>query len=226
MSSARARGGDHRTPDLCTYVLVHRAIRHDLRRLSRLADDVVSGEKRMGAGEARQLGAYVRDLVACIDSHLDVENEILWPVVVKAAGSAVDVGPLTDDHLALDELIARAAAEVDGWLRTPADLPAAARAATALRELHDLFDEHITEEEREVFPIVAQYVAAAEYDRCERRIRDTMTGSVARFLVPWLMAVATPTERTSALRRGGWRVRLVLALTERRYAARSAAVFG
>jgi iron-sulfur cluster repair protein YtfE (RIC family) len=226
MPSARAHGGDQRMPDLCTYVLVHRAIRRDLSRLSGLADEVVSGERRIRAGEARQLGAYVRDLVTCLDGHLDVENEILWPVVASAAGAAVDIGPLVDDHHALDDLIARAASEVDGWLRTPDDRRAAAGAATALRDLRDLFDEHITEEERDVFPIVAEYVDAAEYDRCEKRIQATTAGSVKRFLVPWLMAVATPAEKASALHRGGWRMRLVLAVSQRRYAARAAAVFG
>jgi hemerythrin-like domain-containing protein len=221
---ARAPGGQ--VPDLCTYVLVHRAIRQDLSRLTQLVDGVADGSHSLGRADGRRLAAYVRDLFACIDSHLDVEDEIVWPVVVAAAGSAVDVGPFADDHHALDPLIAAAQSAVNAWLPHPDDLTLARAAATVLHELSDLLDEHITEEEREVFPIVAQYVRADDYDRCEQRIRDSTKPSLSRFLVPWLMAVATPTERAAALRRGGWRVRLVLALWRRRYAARSASVFG
>jgi iron-sulfur cluster repair protein YtfE (RIC family) len=205
---------------------VHRAISADLARLTTLAEQVAGGERTMSTAGARRLGRYAHDLFACIDAHLDDEDEIVWPVVVAAAGPAVDVGPLADDHHALDPLIARAVTAIDAWGAAPADPHRAAVASTVLRELSELIDEHIADEEREVFPILAQYVRAEDYDRCEQRIRLTTAASLARFLVPWVIAVATPPERATALRRGGWRVRLTLALWERRYAARAAAVFG
>ena len=93
-------------------------------------------------------------------------------------------------------------------------------------QVSSALDEHIGEEEREVFPVIREHVSAADFVRCEELFRKgTSIGQLA-FLLPWVADQCTPAERAELLATAGRPLVLLLRLTEPRYARRMALVRG
>jgi hypothetical protein len=95
----RARTTEEPEPDLTSIVVIHRAIRQDLRRLAACLGQIAAS----GAPGSRShaIWRYTAALLAQIRTHHQNEDEILWPVIAATAGQAIDLAPLTDDHQAL-----------------------------------------------------------------------------------------------------------------------------
>ncbi|MGW4797272.1 hemerythrin domain-containing protein [Nonomuraea sp. NPDC004297] len=184
-------------PDLTAMYVIHRAMLGDLRRL---AED-------HGGGDAA-IRRYATLLLFEVDHHHTNEDDLLWPVIERAAGRAVDLAPFTDDHLALEAVLARCRAALTGDLK---------RLRQSLGELHAMLVEHIADEESEVFPIIKRFVPADAYQWCEDRIARRAGLGQMRFTVPWLSSWASSEELDGMLRRVGSRFRLALALTRGRY---------
>jgi hypothetical protein len=128
--------------------------------------------------------------------HTEREDAVLWPVVAASAGAhAADLGPLTEDHEALRAVLGRAAAALP--LLAAGD---AGRAAAVLAELAGALDEHVEEEEREVFPVLRRCVSARDLARYEARCARGPGLRHAAFALPWLAATCgTPAERAGLL---------------------------
>lgn len=160
-------------PDLGPYRHAHRALLGELARLTLLAEDVAADRSRVASGAAGRLAAEIEAVCAGITAHLRVEDELLWPVLTATAGAAVDLGPLGDDHAVIRVLVGRAGdsafsltdSDPDGGPTTA--LPALCH---ALRELREALQEHIDEEEREVFPIITSYVQAEDFGALAGRL--------------------------------------------------------
>ena len=102
----RTRTAEEPEPDLTSIVVIHRAIRQDLRRLAAcLSQIAASGAPR---SRSHAIWRYTAALLAQIRAHHQNEDEILWPVIAATAGQAVDLAPLTDDHQAIGAAAGRA----------------------------------------------------------------------------------------------------------------------
>jgi hypothetical protein len=102
----------------------------------------------------------------------------------------------------------------------------AAGLGAVMTEMADLLDEHIAEEEAAVFPVLRAHVSAGDFARCEELFRKgTPLGQLA-FLLPWIADQCTPEERAELLGSAGAPLRLLLRLTEGRYARRRNLVAG
>jgi iron-sulfur cluster repair protein YtfE (RIC family) len=196
-------------------VLVHRAIRADLSRLIASIDELAD---RGGppAGRVRAIGRYTTALLAEIRGHHDNEDEIVWPVLAVAALQAVDLGPLTDDHRAIEATVGRAGQALGslGELRA------------RLGELLDMLDEHMADEERQVLPAMRRYLHAETYRWCEMQARRTTSLGRLRFRAPWLARHTRADELDWLVAAGGWRTRILLAATRRGYARLERLAFG
>ena len=219
------RDGDPEV-DLTAYYLVHRAMLADTRTVADLADLVAGGTVRLGAERASALRDYVGALCREIRAHHAAEDDIVWPVVAASAGSAVDLGGLTDDHAVVDPLLGRARTAATALATAPDDLGAACRLAGAMTELLALLDEHIGEEERDVFPVIRRFVSVADYDAAEQRLRHGMGVSHLRWVLPWLAHHATSEEMAALLARAGLPVRVLLAASRPGFRRTRRAVFG
>ncbi len=184
-------------PDLTAMRVIHRAMLGDLRRLA---------EDRGGQDAA--IRRYTTLLLSEIHHHHTNEDDLLWPVIERTAGQAVDLALFTDDHLALQTILTRCTAALAGDL---------AQLRKALGELHEMLAEHIADEESDVFPIIRQFVPAGTYQWCEDQIAKRAGLRQLLFTVPWLSSWATPEELDGMLDRAGSRFRLMLALTRGRY---------
>jgi hypothetical protein len=197
-------------PDLTPLLVRHRAIRADM---ARLAGVIAESAPAVWAGAAR-LGAlrrYRTALFTEIASHFDDEDGILWPVIAAAAGPCVDLAPLTDDHQEIGAALGRAA-------RDPT--------RTRVRELRDMLDEHIADEEDHILPAMHNYLPALAYRWCEEQSWRRASLAALRFRAPWLARFAGPGELGTVLAAGGREARLLLAATRHSYARLERQAFG
>lgn len=170
--------------DLLGMRVAHRMMRRDARRLAELAGRWAAGTETVGRRRAAAFARWTADLCTEIHHHHAVEDDVLWPVLERHAGAEVDLAALTDDHAALDPLL-------DG-IREAVDAGDAARAAAALTTLADLLDEHVVDEERELFGIITRYVPADDWTRVEDAARRG--GAGLRFVLPRVAGVVTDDE--------------------------------
>jgi Hemerythrin HHE cation binding domain len=184
-------------PDLTPLLVKHRAIREDMARLAGVLAESATATRR---GAVRR---YCAALFTEIASHLDDEDGILWPVIAAAAGPCVDLAPLTDDHQAIGAALGRAARELT---------------RTRVRELHDMLDEHIADEEAHILRAMRNYVPALAYRWCEEQSWHRASLAAQRFRAPWLARFAGPGELSTVLAAAGREARLLLAATRYSYA--------
>ena len=82
----------------------------------------------------------------------------------------MELADLSDDHVELHAVIGRAERALPAFARDPAT--GAAEFGAVMTEMADLLDEHIAEEEREVFPVIREHVSAPDFARCEAAVPE------------------------------------------------------
>ncbi|NUP01352.1 MAG: hemerythrin domain-containing protein [Nonomuraea sp.] len=207
-------------PNMLGFRIMHRAMRGDTRRLAVLMNAIATGEQQAGEARLAAIATFTTKLCAGIHHHHQAEDDVLWPVIVRSAGAEVDLSDLTDDHAALDPLleeITTAAA------RLASDGQAAKRLAKSLGTLADLLDEHIEEEERLIFPIVAAYVSEQDWKKVETEVQK---GGDTRFDLPRIAQYAQPEELAELRGLAGPVLSALLALMARGHRRRQKLIFG
>jgi len=210
----RARTIAEPEPDLTYLVVIHRAIRGDLGRLTANLDTIAA--RGAAPAQARAICRYTKALLAEIRAHHDGEDDILWPVAAAAAGQAVDTWPLTDDHLAIAAVVA-VTGQAMASFRAAASGPAAGELSVSAGQLRDMLDEHMADEEGQVFPVLRRYVRAETYRWCEQQMRRKATLPGLRFTAPWLARYSRPDELSRLLAGRGWPARLLVAVSRPGY---------
>lgn len=220
-SIPRHQGGQ--APDILGMKVAHRAMRGDLRRLAALMQDVAAGRTTCDARRARAITWYTDRLAESIHHHHRTEDDVLWPVIEQRAGSLIDLTELTDDHSVLDPELDRLRAAALALQADPASQERAAALALQFAELRDLLDEHITEEEADVFPVILEYLSVDDWTRVERSAQRS--GRLS-FELPRALDHAS-TEELEVFRAEGGAVLVVLAAIIRPlYRRKEKLVFG
>jgi hypothetical protein len=200
----RPRSAHEPEPDLTGLVVTHRAIRHDLDRLVvRLGEGGERGIPGSGA-----IWRYTAALLAQVRAHNEDEVDILWPVAAAAAGQAVDIAPLTDDRHAVAAALTQAGQALAA-LRAGSGPPAHLQASVRL--LRDLLEDHIADEERQLFPAIRRYLRADAYRWCEKQMQRSGPLPVRRFAAPWLARHARQDELRPLRATRRWPDRILLA---------------
>jgi hemerythrin-like domain-containing protein len=209
--------------DLTGFTLIHRALRSGTRLLADAVGGIAAGEPCTRERQ-RAIVQVTLAVLHEITNHHEREDDVLWPLIVASAGDAVDLTPFSDDHTELHKVLDRAQEALPGFARDAAD--GAPLLAPVLTELADLLDEHIAEEEQQVFPIIRRYVPAGPFADCERQFQKGTTPGQLMFLLPWVVDQCSPEERAEVLRMGGPPIRLLLRIGQRRYTRRRDLVRG
>ncbi|MDP4500543.1 hemerythrin domain-containing protein [Nonomuraea turcica] len=207
-------------PNLLGIRLAHRAMRGDARRLARLMDRLATGDEPADAARLTAIATFATKLCDGIHHHHQAEDAVLWPVIARSAGAEVDLSDLSDDHAQLERLL-----EEISWFATRLgkDPVAAKRMAAALGTLADLLDEHIEQEERLLFPIIAKYVSEPDWNTVENAVsKDGDLG----FDLPRIGQYARPDELAELRRVAGPVLALLLALLNRGHRRRQKLIFG
>jgi hypothetical protein len=205
-------------PDLSSLLVTHRAIRLDLARLA--GSLARTAAVPLTSARCRALRRYGAALFSEISSHLDDEDGILWPLIAATAGQCVDLAPLTDDHQAIAATLARAARAVD-FTGSPG-----VQAAEPVKDLREMLDQHITDEESQIVPAIRRYLPASACRSYQAQGWRRASLASLRFRAPWLARAAAPWELPALANPGGWRARLLLLGSSRRYARLERRAFG
>jgi hypothetical protein len=177
-----------RDADLAGIRIAHRIMRRDARDLAGLAARWADGSDPVRGRRLRVLRRWIEGLCSDIHHHHATEDDHLWPVLERHAGAEFDLAPLSDDHAALDPVLD----EVRAAFALAAAGGGAGTLAERLTFLADLLDEHIVEEERDMFPVILRLVPLAEWKVVEQAARTGGPG--LRYALPRIVDVATPEE--------------------------------
>jgi iron-sulfur cluster repair protein YtfE (RIC family) len=209
------RPHDEPAPDITDYRVVHRAMTIDLDRLAVAAAELVEHHDNR---RLRAFRRYLRGVSHEIESHHHVEDEHVWPVVAAAAGAHAALVALTEEHEHLDPLLHRASALVSRPRAT-------SELASVLREIADLLARHVEHEERDLFPLLEEFVRVEDYTHLQERFRSNLRPRMLPFVLPWAVRHATPAERTAMVGEAPWPLRLILSLFEPGFRSQEAVLF-
>jgi len=198
--------------DLTTFLVLHRAMRGEVRRLADLTAG--QGDTPFPAEREAAIQSLLTPLTDEIHAHHAKEDRILWPVVAASAGAAIDLLPLSEEHAAIDPCLERIRA---GRGRERAE---------ALAALRDLLDEHIVEEENVLFPVLRRYVSAEDFTACEKQFQKGASFAHLKFLLPFIAAYATPEELARMLKGAGFAMRILVRLFQPGHLRTQRAVYG
>jgi iron-sulfur cluster repair protein YtfE (RIC family) len=216
------RAGDPE-PDLTGIRLAHRSMVADCGRIVDLVTAIADGRERCTPTRARAVSRYVELLCESIHHHHTTEDEVAWPVIEASAGRHVDLTELTEDHAALDPRLDQLRARAAAFRVSGGDTTTAAAMAAELTDLHTLVSEHVAEEEREVFPVIAAHVSMADWAAVEKAAQKSSRMS---FDAPRNLAVLTEDERARLGAELNPLLRMLFALLSIRHRRLERAVFG
>lgn len=145
--------------DVFEMALVHRMFRKEFRGLVDLIGSVEAGDTQ----RSRLVGRHAEFMLAGLHHHHAAEDELMWPKLhARVPIDAAQIQRMQDQH-------ARIAASVDTlrqalptWVAT-ADPQSVVPVTTAAVELSNLVDDHLTDEEENVVPLIAEHVSASEW---------------------------------------------------------------
>ncbi|MET7773786.1 hemerythrin domain-containing protein [Nocardia sp. NPDC005366] len=210
------------TPDITGMKIAHRAMLADTRRFALIAGQIAAGspcpQRRSAA-----IAEYLHLLCDSIHHHHTVEDDALWPIVIAAAGPAVDIHELEDDHVQLDAILGKLRERASAFAVAGDRRRAATELAETLEAVHALLAEHIADEEKVVFPIIDRYVSLDDWARVEQAAKK---GGNLRFEAPRMVHHADEQELAKLKAAVGPVIRLLLNVMVRSFDKREAIIAG
>lgn len=192
------------TPDLESYLRVHRALRASA---AQLADATAVP---CDARQAAALRRWYRGFAGEIRCHHHIEDELLFPALAARVATYADHAPRLDgDHAEVDQLLDALAASLGSG-----DLAQAASLASGLRR-H--LDEHLGYEDDEIAPLFARHFTGAEFDELNARAVRMTSPRQLLFTAPWLMSTLDATGQADVLAAAPKAMRLLWICTRGRY---------
>jgi hypothetical protein len=210
-------------PDLSTYHLIHRAIRHSADQLAAAVADLDDGDRRQARAVAWWYDRFTKEL----HDHHTVEDEIFFPALAARIPTfAAHDAALAADHEHLDEVVAALAAALSG-LAGDGDWASCRQVALDQAvELACFLHEHLGTEDDDVLPLFERHFSAAEYERLDEAARTAHSPVGMLFTIPWVLSVCTDGERDGLLASAPKMIEILYRLGRSRYARRTAAAFG
>ena len=184
------------TVDTWEMVLVHRVFRQEFRTLPGLVSAVQPGDR----ARTETLAGHVTDVTGALHHHHLAEDELLWPPLLSRAGLHAELAHrMRAQHSRLHELLQSTDATVARW-RASAAAPERDELASLITQASAALDEHLTDEENEVLPLVEEHMTAAEWDAVTRRGQEAIPKNAKAFLfIGLIIEQATPQETTRFL---------------------------
>ncbi|HEY5457410.1 MAG TPA: hemerythrin domain-containing protein [Acidothermaceae bacterium] len=142
-------------------VVIHRVFRREFGLLPALIRDVAPDDVE----RASFVADHATGLLGFVHIHHSGEDEFLWPVLLERVEVEADlIRRMEDQHLHVAALIPRAQELLPGW----AAQPSAQRGedlATTFEQIAAVLDEHLGEEEKQILPLVEEYLTLEEWAR-------------------------------------------------------------
>ncbi len=197
--NATTAAGPHLRPDLTFVTVIHQALRSDAARMSAAVASVGPGDR---ADRVAGIAGYYSQYREQLALHHRHEDELFFPALAARVGAdAMHLGELTAQHEALDAALAAVSDRLAALADPAGDFAADhARAVSALTAMTGLLEAHLALEERHALPLFESEMPAGEYRQLEARTRKSTPRALGRFLIPWVIAHASPDQRAALLR--------------------------
>jgi hemerythrin-like domain-containing protein len=146
--------------DVRDMLVVHEAFRTAYARLPELIRQVTPGDVERAAVVA----GHAHLIEEFLHLHHKGEDELLWPKLLERAGNRLGdaVELLESQHVSIAALLEESGQRLAIWQSRPTR-EAGEQLANSLEKLATLLTEHLGIEEREVLPVVPEYVTAKEW---------------------------------------------------------------
>jgi hemerythrin-like domain-containing protein len=203
-------------PDLRTWGMMHRAMRHHSARLAKAVAEVDEHDR---TPRATALGRWFAGFVAELHGHHAVEDHVFFPALVARVPEAAALVERIDvDHHRLDDLLSRGAAALER-LANPgvAFRVVHAEAMMVTEGLKALLDAHLDYEDEVLVPLFAEHFDAAGYKAVEKGTKKHMSLRQLWFTVPCVAESLDELERREVIEEAELPIRLVWFLSRRRY---------
>jgi hypothetical protein len=145
--------------------LVHRVFRSELHGFP----DLING---VGAGDVKRaavVNAHLNFIITLLHHHHAAEDDLIWPKLhARVPRRDQDICRMEDAHRAIAAGVDTAKATGSAWAKTGAP-SAAAHVRTAVDELIGHVDVHLDDEEREVVPLIDEYITPSEWKKATAR---------------------------------------------------------
>lgn len=182
-------------PDTHTMVVGHRVFRREFRLLPALIQAVRAGD----GARARLLAEHGDDVATALHRHHISEDEVLWPRLLdRAPVHAAVVHRMERQHEQVAEHLQQIAALLPTW-KKDAHLETRDELANEFASAAVILDEHLDEEEREILPLVAEHITAAEWSQLGQRAHAGMPHHKLLKLMGMVFEDANTHERAQML---------------------------
>ncbi|MGV9662825.1 hemerythrin domain-containing protein [Nocardia niigatensis] len=182
-------------PDTYDMIVVHNAFRRHFDALPGLVAAVPSGDVE----RARRLMAFLGELGTGLHHHHTGEDELMWPILLeRAPADSTLVLRMEEQHERISDLTERAHREGSEFA-TAADSLVRDRLTATLRALSDVLDEHMTEEERHILPVVENVMTELEWQALGERGREHLPRDRQLIFLGFILQGVPDTDRRKVL---------------------------
>lgn len=199
------------TPNVSTYLWLHRALRASARRLAEVT--ATTSSERPGPRSRRDDKALIQwcdGFIGEIRCHHRTEDLLLFPALRdRIAIYGEFAARLAEDHTSLEAMLD--------------ELSAALRARDRVRtselavQLRDHLDGHLAFEEDEIVPLFVRHFTGDEFAQLDQRAIKMTPPRQLVFTAPWMLSHLTSDERTQLLASVPKAMTILWMLTRRRY---------
>jgi hemerythrin-like domain-containing protein len=139
--------------------LVHRAFRRELGNATDLVRNTSVGDTSRSA----VVGGHIEFMLTAIHHHHLAEDAQVWPrLSAKAPSRTVEVHRMQSDHRDISDASERVRDTATRWADT-ADRALADQLVAHIEEYIRRIDEHFDDEERNVVPLIAEYLTPGQW---------------------------------------------------------------
>ncbi|WP_405765236.1 hemerythrin domain-containing protein [Actinacidiphila glaucinigra] len=202
--------------------MAHAALRREFRLLPDLIRSVAPGDTR----RADVVGSHAALVCRVLHTHHEGEDKLLWPKLVERAGVDAEaiVPTMERQHHAIDELHNEVTGRLVAWRSTGEDGEALAE---AFERLLTVLIQHMSLEEKEILPLAAKHVTAAEWHQLGEHGMENTPKKDLPLVFGMAMYEGDPEVIKAVLATAPLPVRMIVpVLGRRRYAAHARQVHG
>ncbi|GGN62176.1 hypothetical protein GCM10011579_029060 [Streptomyces albiflavescens] len=175
--------------DVRDMLVVHEAFRQSYSRIPALVREVSPGDVR----RAEVIADHAQLIEEFLHLHHKGEDELLWPKLLERAGDRLGtaVTLLESQHEEIAALLTESSLRLAAWRAQPSKA-SGEELANSLERLDALLTEHLAIEEKDVLPIVPEYVTAKEWHQLGDHAINGLPKSKLPIVFGMLASLADP----------------------------------
>jgi len=176
-------------------VIVHRLFRREFRLLPGLVRQVPAGDR----DRAAVVAGHAADMTFTLHHHHTAEDLLLWPKLLERVQPRAElVQRMQAQHERVAGLLDRTDVLTAQWQQS-ADPGTREELANVLAQASAALDEHLSDEEKEILPLVAEHITVPEWEALTTYGKKVLPKNSKAFVYLGLIFEETTAAERSAL---------------------------